>query len=104
MKASYLISYGLNPKKLLKRHEIDKLTWRQISDEIGINPSYVFNYAVHGIEPTNPEIRAKLGLKKICKTCKRQIKDMPKTYRHLDDLKPSEVLYLLNHREIMNEK
>jgi hypothetical protein len=62
-------------KKLKKRHEIDHLPFRLIAAEIGINVSYVYNLICHGKEPSNPEIRQKLGLSKKCMRCNRPIRD-----------------------------
>ena len=47
------------------RLSLDKVgkSWRSLTDDLGIrNVSYVYNYVVHGIEPTNKTIRKKLGI------------------------------------------
>jgi hypothetical protein len=75
------ISYPRTRKNLLKRHDSDKMTWRKISEEKGVNVSYIFNYARHGLEPKNPEIRKKLGLPAKCPKCMRPIRTSTPTTR-----------------------
>lgn len=50
-------------------------TWRAVADLYQVNIAYVFNLAVHGKEPTNPEIRHVLGLRAAhCPICHHPIK------------------------------
>jgi hypothetical protein len=71
-------------KNLLKWHELKGLSWRRISVELDVNPYYIYAFAKYGIEPTNPEVREKMGLKPLkphCPRCHRPIKTGTPTAR-----------------------
>lgn len=88
-------------QRLLKRHERGE-TWREIAADIGLNVAYVYNFAVHGVEPTEPAVRVKLGLKAKCPRCKRRVVLAPiRRWHRLSSLNRAQVLYLFEHREEM---
>jgi hypothetical protein len=88
-------------KRLLKRHARGA-TWREIAGDIGLNVSYIFNFAVHGVEPTEPAVRVKLGLKAECPRCKRRVVLAPtRRWHRLSSLSREQVYYLFEHREEM---
>jgi hypothetical protein len=92
---------SLMRKRLLKRHARGQ-TWREIAGGIGLNVSYVYNFAVHGVEPPSPAVRVKLGLKAKCPRCKRRVTLAPmRRWHRLSSLSREQVLYLLEHREEM---
>jgi hypothetical protein len=56
-------------KRLNREHHKGKgrpaKTWRAIAAERGINVRWVYDFAVHGIEPKNPAVRRALGLPRL---------------------------------------
>jgi hypothetical protein len=60
-------------KHLIREHRSRKhpTTWRAIAARLSaqanynVNVSYVYNLAVHGVEPKNPTIRHALGLQRL---------------------------------------
>ena len=68
------IRYTNSPEILIEFHKIRKFTWREIADGLGLNVYYVFRYAKHKIEPTNLDLREKLGLKPTCTGCGRVLR------------------------------
>jgi hypothetical protein len=49
------------PRKLASAYQAAG-SYRELARRLRINPRYVYEYIAKGIEPTNPEIRAKLFL------------------------------------------
>lgn len=64
-------------KNLNYRHDFENVSWHKLSDELGINVWYLYEFAKHGKEPTNPEIRKRLGLKAKCPVCHRAVRLNP---------------------------
>ena len=89
-----------NQKRLLRMHEIEKRSWHVIAKEIGVNVAYVYNYAMHGIKPTNKLIRVKLGMK-----TKHRIKkiSMIAKLKLFSGLNEREINFILKNRKRMNE-
>jgi len=53
-------------KRLKKAHSRKKRGgWRAVASDLGLNVRYVYDLAVKGIVPPNPETRRKLGLPRV---------------------------------------
>ena len=51
------------PRQRLFRKYRHLRSWHKLADILGVNVAYVYEYAVHGKEPGNPEIRKALGIR-----------------------------------------
>ena len=54
-------------KRLNREHRSRKhpTTWRGIAVRYGVNVRYVYDLAVHGVEPKNPTVRRALGMPRL---------------------------------------
>ncbi len=51
--------------RLKKAHSRKRGGWRAVASDLGLNVRYVYDLAVKGIVPPNPETRRKLGLPRV---------------------------------------
>ena len=86
------------------------ISWRKVANRYGINVRYVYELGSRGIEPTNPEIRKRLGLSAKCPKCKRSIRiidqiEKPKVkrinWKNLADELYKALDYLLNKEKFL---
>jgi len=88
-----IISDGANRKVVRARNRLIRLYnalrheggWRAVARERGSkNQQYIYNFAMHGIEPPNPRERKACFLPdRICETCKRPVRDK-KPHVHIE--------------------
>jgi hypothetical protein len=52
------------PKRLVRAFRRAKWKWHTLARNLDVNPSYLYNFLHNGREPTNPEIRARMFLKR----------------------------------------
>jgi hypothetical protein len=96
-------------RRLLGENQKRHRSWRKISQEDyrgKIKPGTLCSIGKGKFFPTNPEIRILLGVPpKVCRLCHQKI-TIPrkiKAYRCLDELSNNEIVYLLKHRESLDE-
>ena len=91
----------INTRARLIRKRHAQVSWAQIALEYDLTKADVERVAAGKYDPADPVKRAKLGLgPRTCPKCFRKITvpQTVKTWRRLDDLKPRELLFLLEHR------
>lgn len=80
-------------------------SWREVAKDVDLcglfKPGTLSSIAKGDYFPTDPTLRELLGVgPKVCETCRQKITRPRKVklWRRLEDLKPQELLYLLNNR------
>jgi len=92
--------------RAVQKHYKKSHSWRLTGQAFGMNKALARKIALLGFEPHRPETRERLGLDpiRICPKCHHRIKKNLRLvpWHRLSDLKPDQVLWLLEHREVMS--
>ena len=92
--------------RVIKKHYRRSHSWRLTSQAFGMSKVLAYRIANNDFEPKLPATRERLGLDpiRVCPKCNRRIKKNLRLvpWHRLIDLRPDQVLWLLEHREVMS--
>lgn len=92
--------------RLIKKTHRQTHSWKKTAETFGISKALAERIVHAGFEPTFPATRERLGLDpiRVCSKCNRRIKKNLRLvpWHRLSDLRSDQVLWLLEHREVMS--